>query len=137
MKLPLYLIQEHAADKAGLHWDLRLQAIDNTGKQVLYSWAFPKGVPKKEGIKRLALRMPDHEMSWASFEGIIPKGEYGAGKVSIYDKGFYKPIKISRGKMLFEIMGKKIKGVYCLTVMRGDDSKWFLEKQQIIDQQED
>lgn len=123
MKKPIYVVQEHSATKAGLHWDLRLQV-----NEVLFSWAIPKGMPIKLGIVRLAIRMPDHALSWATFEGHIKDGEYGAGKIDIWDSGSYLPTKISRQKLQFIIEGKRLQGEWVLSKGTSDDNKWFIER---------
>jgi bifunctional non-homologous end joining protein LigD len=120
-KPPIYCVQEH--DATNLHWDLRLQV-----NEVLFSWAIPKGMPEKIGVKRLALRMPDHALAWAKFEGTIPKEEYGGGTVKIWDTGYYLPTKLSTGKMVFEIYGKRLKGTWKLAAMAGTENKWLIEK---------
>ena len=120
---PIYVVQEHWATKH--HFDLRLQAVVD-GKKVLLSWAVPKGISDELKVKRLAIRTPNHQMSWAKFKGEIPEGEYGAGKVDIWDKGVYIPITITKVRLDIEIHGKKIKGVYRLSKM--DESKWIIER---------
>jgi bifunctional non-homologous end joining protein LigD len=67
-------------------------------------------------------------MAWAKFKGTIPEGQYGAGTVKIWDNGFYIPITLSKGKMIFEIQGKKLKGTWKLTEMSGPGDKWLLER---------
>lgn len=118
---PIFVVQEHNSSR--LHWDLRLQV-----NKVLFSWAVPKGIPEEIGINRLAIRVDDHALSWANFSGIIPKGEYGAGTVKILDKGHYLPLKLSKEKMEFELIGKKFKGVWKLSRMRNEENKWILER---------
>lgn len=103
----IYVIQEHHASH--LHWDLRLEM-----NGVLKSWAVPKQPPKKKGIKRLAIQVEDHSLDYANFEGIIPKGQYGAGKVIIWDKGTYELLEGTDKKIMFEIHGEKLKGKYVL-----------------------
>ena len=103
----IYVIQKHYASH--LHWDLRLE-IDG----VLKSWAIPKEPPAKEGIKRLAIQVEDHPLDYAKFHGIIPEGNYGAGKVEIWDKGTYEILEENLKSMKIRIHGKKLKGDYAL-----------------------
>lgn len=103
----IYVIQKHHASH--LHYDLRLE-MDG----VLRSWAVPKEPPKEKGIKRLAVQTEDHPIGYEKFHGTIPKGEYGGGRVEIWDKGFYE-LKIADSKKIeFFIRGKKLKGMYVL-----------------------
>lgn len=106
-KMPIFVIHRH--DASHLHWDLRLE-MDG----VLKSWAVPKEPPKKKGIKRLAIQVEDHSLSYANFEGEIPEGMYGAGKVEIWDAGTYKLISKDLKKIEVELKGKKLKGKYVL-----------------------
>lgn len=104
-----YSIQEHNASH--LHWDLRLE-----NKGVLLSWAIPKSPTelKNKKTKRLAIQTEDHPLEYWNFEGEIPKGNYGAGKVKIWDKGSYELISKSPKKIEFKLSGKKLKGSYVL-----------------------
>ncbi len=105
--MPIFVIHEHHATH--LHYDLRLEM-----NSVLKSWALPKSPPIKKGIKRLAIQVEDHALSYAKFEGKIPEGQYGAGIVKIWDKGKYDLIEKDSKKIVFELHGKKLKGKYCL-----------------------
>ena len=118
MKL-IYSIQKHWARK--LHYDLRLEF---EGK--LKSWAIPKEPPRNPKEKRLAVQVDDHELSYAFFEGIIPEGMYGAGKVEVWDKGFHFPLEFDNKKIVTRIEGKKLKGVYFLIRFR--DKNWLFFK---------
>ncbi len=112
----VYIVQRHQARR--LHWDLRLEE-----KGVLKSWAVPKEPPAEEGVRRLAVNVEDHALEYADFEGEIPEGEYGAGKVEIWDKGTYQPLEMSSSKKVFEIRGKKLNGRYCLIKLKVQDPK--------------
>jgi len=118
---PRFVIQKHHASH--LHWDLRLE-MDG----VLKSWAIPKQPTKAKNIKRLAVQVEDHPLSYAKFQGEIPKGLYGAGKVEIWDKGTYELIEKTREKIEFKLHGKKLKGNYVLVnaKLRGDKRNWLL-----------
>lgn len=123
----IYVIQKHAARH--LHYDLRLEM-----KGTLKSWAIPKGPHLNPNIKRLAVEVEDHPIEYASFEGVIPKGEYGAGAVMVWDKGhwipFGNPIQAYRkGDLSFQIKGKKLKGDWKLIRTQfngGSDKKHWL-----------
>ena len=114
-----FLVQEHHARR--LHWDFRLE-LD----EVLKSWAVPKGPPIEPGIKRLAVEVEDHPLSYFGFEGTIPKGEYGAGEVKIWDKGFYE-LEL-RGPRKYHVLlkGRKLKGDYRLVNFK--DKNWLIYK---------
>ncbi len=116
----IYTVQEHHARQ--LHWDLRLE---HGG--VLLSWAVPKGPPEREGVRRLAVKVEDHPVDYATFAGEIPKGNYGAGKVVLWDKGTWQPIykdtdtQLKEGKLEFTIRGQRLNGDFVL--IRTDDEK--------------
>lgn len=116
----IYVIQKHKATH--LHWDLRLE-MDG----VLKSWAIPKEPPKKKGIKRLAIQVEDHPIEYAEFEGVIPEGQYGAGKVEIWDRGTYEIEERKRDKIVIHINGKKLKGRYCLIKFKGKNNWLFFK----------
>jgi len=120
----IYVIQRHQASH--LHFDLRLEEGG-----VLRSWAIPKTPPAEEGVKRLAVHVEDHPLGYEKFEGTIPEGQYGAGKVEIWDKGSYVLLEKSPLKRVIEIRGKKIKGKYCLLKLKSqekDDKNWLFFK---------
>ena len=116
----IYVIQKHAATH--LHYDLRLE-MDG----VLKSWAIPKEPPSALGVRRLAVQVEDHPVEYANFEGTIPEGEYGAGTVEIWDRGTYKLIERKEDKLIVEINGKKLKGIYVLLRFR-DQKNWLFFK---------
>lgn len=114
-----FVIQEHNA--SNLHYDFRLElSKDVSGSEfVLKSWAIPKNISKVRGVKRLAVQTEDHPVSYLDFEGEIPKGEYGAGTVKVWDKGKFNLIKIDENHIQFILSGKKIKGKYSIIKTRG------------------
>jgi len=103
----IYMIHEHHASH--LHWDLRLEMGG-----VLKSWAVPKTPSTDKEIKRLAIQVEDHPIEYATFKGIIPEGNYGAGEVKIWDTGTYEIIEQTKTKLTINISGKKLKGKYYL-----------------------
>lgn len=121
----IYVIQRH--DASHLHFDLRLE-MDG----VLKSWAVPKEPPIVSGVKRLAVQVEDHPVEYASFEGTIPKGEYGAGTVEIWDKGAYKLIDRKENKLIVDIAGAKLSGVYVLVRLK-DKKNWIFFKKKASD----
>ena len=102
-----FVIHKHHASH--LHWDLRLEI-----NGVLKSWAVPKEPPKTKGVKRLAIAVEDHPLDYADFEGTIPEGNYGAGKVEIWDNGTFELIKKNSKEIEFKLKGKKMKGIFVL-----------------------
>jgi len=127
----IFVIQKHAA--RALHYDFR---IESSG--VLISWAVPKGPSTDPSVKRLAVMTEDHPLDYASFEGVIPEGEYGGGPVIVWDTGTYKNTSekdakkisvdeaIKFGLVEMELKGKKLKGGYALKKMHGKN--WLLIK---------
>lgn len=132
-----FVIQRHAATR--LHYDFRLE-MDG----VLKSWAVPKGPSLNPADKRLAMMVEDHPFSYRKFEGSIPKGNYGAGEVEIWDEGTYEPIEKVKGNtddlvmraelhkqsIKFILHGKKLKGEFALVKIKNakDDNAWLLIK---------
>jgi DNA ligase D-like protein (predicted 3'-phosphoesterase) len=131
---PRFVIQQH--DATAMHFDFRLEA-----KGVLKSWAVPKGPSTNPKDKRLAMRTEDHPIGYATFEGVIPEGEYGAGPVIVWDTGTYrnltekdgKEVPVDRavedGHVSFWLEGKKLAGGYALTRTGGGErERWILVK---------
>ncbi|WP_184919261.1 non-homologous end-joining DNA ligase [Saccharothrix ecbatanensis] len=100
-----FVIQEHHASR--LHWDVRLERGG-----VLVSWAVPKGLPAEPGTIRLAVRTEDHPLEYASFSGVIPKGEYGAGEMFIWDRGRYETVKWSDREVDVVLHGSRVEGEF-------------------------
>ena len=94
---------------------------------VLKSWAVPKTPPTEAGVKRLAVEVEDHSVEYASFEGVIPEGEYGAGTVEIWDKGSYILLERKENKITVDIHGEKLKGIYYLVRFK-DRKNWLFFK---------
>lgn len=142
----VFVVQKHAATR--LHYDFRLQI-----GSVMPSWAISKGPTLVAGVRRLAIRTPDHALSYREFEGTIPKGSYGAGTVMIWDEGKYIPeIKLEKGKreliedneaaqkvmkqgmkkgeLKFTLLGSKLKGSFALIKTKnfGPKNSWLLIK---------
>jgi bifunctional non-homologous end joining protein LigD len=118
----IFVIQEHRASH--LHWDFRLE-FDG----VLKSWAIPKGPPEKPGEKRLAVQVEDHPLEYADFEGIIPPGQYGAGKVFIWDKGSYELLRREPEIIEFILHGERLQGSFVLFHPKKFEPKnWLLLK---------
>lgn len=131
-KQPIFVIQKHRASH--LHYDFRLEM-----EGVLKSWAVPKGPSYDPAVKRLAMMTEDHPYEYASFEGVIPEGNYGAGNVIIWDNGTWEfiepgddPVKaLKQGKLTFRLDGKKMFGEWALVKIKGRSPKgneWLLLK---------
>ena len=122
----LFVIQKHAASH--LHYDFRLE-LDG----VLKSWAVPKGPSLDPSVKRLAVHVEDHPIEYGSFEGIIPKGQYGGGTVMLWDQGTWIENKEAgkgyhKGNISFTLKGKKLKGEWKLIQLKNDPKNWLLIK---------
>ena len=129
-RTPTYVIQKHDATR--LHYDFRLEVGG-----VLVSWAVPKGPSLDPSDKRLAMMVEDHPMEWGSFEGVIPKGEYGAGGVIVWDRGTYGNLRddetmsdgLAKGRIRFSLDGGKLHGGWSLRHFpRGGENGWLLVK---------
>lgn len=136
-----FVVQEHAARR--LHWDFRLE-----WGGVLKSWAVPKGPSLNPDDKHLAVHVEDHPLAYGAFEGVIPKGEYGAGPVIVWDRGIYSPDEggvtswqdraeaeermrrgYQEGKLSVFLRGRKLKGSWTLVrTKRGEGKDWLLIK---------
>jgi DNA ligase D-like protein (predicted 3'-phosphoesterase) len=133
-----FVVQEHQSSH--LHYDFRLEMPerDERDSYVLKSWAVPKNVPKEIGVKRLAIQVEDHNLGYIDFEGIIEEGNYGAGKVTIWDNGKYELLSKKydeEGKLkeiAFILDGRKLKGEYALIKTRGFGSEKNKEKSWLI-----
>jgi bifunctional non-homologous end joining protein LigD len=114
-----FVIQEHHARH--LHWDFRLERDG-----VLVSWALPKGLPRDPKKKHLAVRTEDHPLEYAAFEGEIPEGEYGAGRVRIWDRGTYECEKWTDHLVKVVLHGRRVQGRFALIHTGGD--KWLIHR---------
>jgi bifunctional non-homologous end joining protein LigD len=117
--LPTFVIQEHHA--RALHWDFRLERDG-----VLASWALPKGLPVDPGTNHLAIHVEDHPLDYGGFEGTIPKGEYGAGDVTIWDQGTYDTEKWRANEIIVVLHGKRASGKYVL--FSTGENKWMIHR---------
>lgn len=135
----LFVVQMHAA--RNLHWDLRLER-----NGALESWAVPKGPSPDQADKRLAMHVEPHPLEYADFEGVIPEGQYGAGPSICWDRGVWieipakpgeKPHGLEHGKLLFELRGYKLRGLWTLVhTPKPGDNHWLLikERDQYLDE---
>jgi bifunctional non-homologous end joining protein LigD len=131
----VFVIQKHSA--TNLHYDFRLE-LDG----VLKSWAVPKGPSLNPSDKRLAMMVEDHPFDYKDFEGVIPKGNYGAGEVIIWDNGTYHSLQsesptesinflkegLAKGDLKFVLHGKKLKGAFVLVKIKSSKNQWLLIK---------
>jgi bifunctional non-homologous end joining protein LigD len=123
-KKPIFVVQRHDARR--LHYDFRLER-----NGALASWAVPKGVPLEPGGRALAVHVEDHPLEYAKFHGEIPKGQYGAGSVEIWDNGTYELLEEKRnGQLTVRLHGKRLDGTWSLVPahLDGKDQNWLLIK---------
>lgn len=133
----IFVVQRHKATR--LHYDMRLEM-----EGVLKSWAVPKGPSLDPKDKRLAMMVEDHPYDYKDFAGVIPAGNYGAGIVEIWDKGYYEPVNsngevisekeilndLAKGSIKFKLHGRKLKGEFALVKMKSDraGNAWLMIK---------
>lgn len=123
----VFVVQKHSARR--LHFDLRLEL-----NGILMSWAIPRGPSFDPSVKRLAVRTEDHPVDYVDFEGRIPEGNYGAGAMIVWDRGQWRALEdpdagLEKGKLLFELRGYKLRGVFTLVKTKGDGTnEWLLIK---------
>jgi bifunctional non-homologous end joining protein LigD len=115
-----FVVQEHHARR--LHWDFRLE---HDG--VLVSWALPKGVPDDPAVNHLAVHTEDHPMEYGGFEGVIPGGQYGAGQVTIWDRGTYQLVKWEPDEVKVVLRGRRLEGGWTLFQTKGD--QWMIHRE--------
>ena len=123
-KQAIFVVQRHDASR--LHYDFRLER-----NGALASWAVPKGVPLEPGEQRLAVHVEDHPLSYATFAGEIPKGQYGAGTVEIWDEGTYELVEEKPdGGLTVRLHGKRLEGLWTLVPasLNGDAKNWLILK---------
>jgi bifunctional non-homologous end joining protein LigD len=114
-----FVVQEHHA--SALHWDFRLERDG-----VLVSWAVPKGIPPDPKVNHLAVRTEDHPLEYASFEGTIAHGEYGGGKVKLWDRGTYSAEKWSDREVMVVLDGERVQGRFVL--FRTGGKNWMMHR---------
>jgi bifunctional non-homologous end joining protein LigD len=128
----MFVLQKHAARRAGLHWDFRLE---HGG--VLWSWAVPKGPSLDPADRRMAIRVEDHPVEYADFQGRIPDGEYGGGTVETWDRGTWAPLGdpeagLRKGDLKFVLKGERLNGRFTLVRLRQRERQkaeaWLLIK---------
>src|SRR6266516_1450470 len=121
-KEPIFVVQRHDARR--LHYDFRLER-----NGALASWAVPKGVPLQPGQQHLAVHVEDHPLEYGAFEGEIPKVEYGAGTVEIWDRGTYELVEEKRdGSLTVRLHGERLEGTWALVPahLSGDEKNWLI-----------
>jgi bifunctional non-homologous end joining protein LigD len=131
-KEPIFVVQRHDARR--LHYDFRLERDG-----ALASWAVPKGIPLEPGQRALAVHVEDHPLEYATFEGEIPKGQYGAGLVEIWDRGTYELVEEKKdGGLTVRLHGDRLEGTWTLVPAKldGNPRNWLLLKKREEDSSE-
>ena len=121
-KAPIFVVQRHDARR--LHYDFRLERDG-----ALASWAVPKGIPLEPGTRALAVHVEDHPLEYATFEGEIPKGQYGAGSVELWDTGTYELVEEKKdGGLTVRLHGERLEGTWTLVPahLDGKEQNWLL-----------
>jgi bifunctional non-homologous end joining protein LigD len=118
-----FVIQQHHATR--LHFDLRLEMM-NGDRPVLVSWAVPKNLPLEKGKSHLAVHVEDHPVEYATFSGTIPKGNYGAGEVRIFDRGTYELLEQESAKLTFRLKGERMRGTWHMILPRDEEKDWIV-----------
>ncbi len=116
-----FVVHEHHARR--LHWDLRLEH-----EGALMSWAIPNGIPQDPKENRKAIHVEDHPLSYIDFEGEIPQGNYGAGRVCIWDRGSYECEKFEEGKLVVLFHGERLQGRYALFRAGREEKDWMIHR---------
>src|SRR5215217_3135321 len=130
---PIFVVQRHDARR--LHYDFRLERDG-----VLLSWAVPKGVPLEPGTQHLAVHVEDHPLSYATFEGEIPAGNYGAGTVEVWDHGTYELVEEKKnGGLTVRLHGERLDGTWALVPahLSGDPKNWLIvrKREEAVEEQ--
>jgi len=123
---PIFVVQRHDARR--LHYDFRLERDG-----ALASWAVPKGIPREPGQRHLAVHVEDHPLEYATFEGEIPAGQYGAGTVEIWDRGTYELLEEKKdGGLTVRLAGERLRGTWTLVPAKldGNEKNWLLLRKQ-------
>src|SRR5213080_4535255 len=118
---PRFVVQEHSARR--LHWDLRLEH-----EGLAASWAIPNGIPETPDENRKAVHTEDHPLEYLDFHGEIPKGNYGAGTMTIWDRGTYLPEKVEDRKVMAEFHGERVRGRYALFQTGSEPKDWMIHR---------
>jgi bifunctional non-homologous end joining protein LigD len=126
--MPRFEVQEHYARTH--HFDFRLEKDG-----VLKSWAVPKGPPEQPGIKRLCIQVGDHDLSFLGFEGEIPKGDYGAGQITVWDHGYYETDQWTDDLITFTLHGNRLFGEFQLMRFKhGKLNEWLIFMSRTVQQ---